>query len=372
MVKSLQMAKGVEESVRELLQHLLESGKVSGVFTLRQLSENKSGNAISYSLMTTKEATSNISPFYPVMPRNAGGLVGVLTQKGAVPAPVAIVLRPCETRAFVELVKRNRGDMENLVIISSTCGGVFPSKMMANGGLENELPKYWETISKNEVPEGIRSACKGCTEFVPYNADMTVLSVGGGDNTKNTEILLNSAKAEELAAEKALNGKIIDQELPAKELDSLRAKRETYKKEQIEALGVESLNLKGMVDIFGKCIGCRGCRSACPICYCELCTFDTQNAQSGLSVTELDRKGGIRMPPGTVYYHMTRLPHVSISCVGCGSCEDACPVEIPLWTLFQKVGEDVQGIFNYVPGKDPEEEIPIKTFELDEYTEVED
>ncbi len=372
MVKTLKMAKGVEEGIRELLQHLLDSNKVIGVFTLKHLSEDTRGNAVSYSLITGKEPAAESTPLYPVMPRNAGGLVGILTQKGAVPGPVAIVMRPCETRAFVELVKRNRGDMENLIIISSTCGGVFPTKMIANGGLEKEIPKYWQSLDKNEIPQGIRNACKGCTEFVPYNADMTILVAGGGDNTKNCEILLNTPKAEELVNEKSVNGKIIDKELPGKNLESIHAKRETYKNEQIKALSVESLNLKGMVDLFGKCIGCRGCRSACPICYCELCTFETQIAQTGLSLTELDRKGGVRMPPGTVYYHMTRLPHVSVSCVGCGSCEDACPVGIPLWTVFHKVGKDVQELFNYVPGKNLEEEIPIKTFELDEYTEVED
>jgi formate dehydrogenase subunit beta len=58
--------------------------------------------------------------------------------------------------------------------------------------------------------------------------------------------------------------------------------------------------------------------------------------------------------------------------VGCGSCEDACPVDIPLAIIFKKVGEDVQAKFNYMPGKNIDEEIPIKTFEIDEYTEVED
>jgi formate dehydrogenase subunit beta len=69
---------------------------------------------------------------------------------------------------------------------------------------------------------------------------------------------------------------------------------------------------------------------------------------------------------------MTRLAHVGISCVGCGSCEDACPVNIPLGIIFKQVGEDVQGVFDYVPGRTLEEEIPLKTFETEEYEEVED
>jgi formate dehydrogenase subunit beta len=372
MSKALKINKGVEESILYLLNQLLKSGKISGVFALNRLSENKSGSSISYSLITSTDALANVTALYPIMPRNAGGLVSFLTQKGAVPKPVAVVIRPCEARALIELVKRNRGNLENLFIISSTCGGVFPTKMTVNGGLANDVPSYWKALNNDETPQGLRRACLSCSEFVPYNADMTVIVAGGKDLDKQGQIFLNSEKAEELVGDIKLDGKITDQDLPTESLDAIRSTREAHKKGQFEEMGVGSLELKGMVDIFGKCIGCRGCRTACPICYCELCTFETEKAQSKLSITELNRKGGLRMPPGTLYFHMIRIPHVSISCVGCGSCEDACPMDIPLSTIFRKVGEDVQGVFEYLPGKDIEEEIPIKTFELDEYTEVED
>jgi formate dehydrogenase subunit beta len=372
MAKILVMNKGVEESVSYLLKHLMESGKVKGVFALSQLTENKSGQAISYSLITGKKAIKNVNALYPIMPRNGGALVSFLTHKGSVPGDVAIVIRPCESRAFLELIKRNRGNMENLFIISSTCGGIYPTKMSVNGGLADALPNYWQAIKNNKVPEGLRSACLGCTEFVPYNADMTIMTVGGGNIESECQIVLNSTKAEEFANDNKLDGKIKEQDLPLELFDSVRKTREVQKKEQTKEMGVGSLNLKGMVNLFGKCITCRGCRTACPICYCELCTFDSQIGQSKPSLKELNRKGGTRTPPGTVYYHMTRLSHVSISCVGCGSCEDACPSEIPLSMIYRKVGEDVQKVFNYLPGKNLDEEIPIRTFELDEFTEVED
>jgi len=366
MTKVLKIKKGVEEGVQELLKHLVESGKVKGVLTLKKLSENKSGDAVAYSLITSKDLAGEATPLYPVMPRNAGGLVSLFTQKGEVPEPVAIVLRPCELRALVELVKRNRGNLKNLFIISSTCGGVYPTEMSVTGELEKELPKYWDSIKKNDIATGIRNVCQGCVEFVPYNADMTVAVVGGGGG--DCEIYLNSDKAEEFA--KGANGQVEDKEMP--NIDGVREKRATARDKIYKDQDLGSLNIEGMVKVFGKCIGCRGCRTACPICYCELCTFDSESTQYKIPEKELDRKGAVRIPPGTVYYQMTRLPHVTISCVGCGSCEDACPVGIPLGTIFKKVGEDVQGVFDYVPGKDVAEEIPIKTFELDEYTEVED
>ena len=79
----------------------------------------------------------------------------------------------------------------------------------------------------------------------------------------------------------------------------------------------------------------------------------------------------MRVPPNTIYYHLGRLTHVALSCVGCGSCEDVCPADIPLSIIYKKVGEAVQRMFDYLPGRDVEEEIPLKTFELQELSDVE-
>jgi len=87
---------------------------------------------------------------------------------------------------------------------------------------------------------------------------------------------------------------------------------------------------------------------------------------------ELKKRGGLRVPPGIVYFQIGRLDHITISCVGCGACEDVCPVDVPLSIIFKKVGESVQKMFDYVPGKNVEEEIPLVTFEEEEFTEVED
>ncbi len=63
---------------------------------------------------------------------------------------------------------------------------------------------------------------------------------------------------------------------------------------------------------------------------------------------------------------------MGISCVGCGMCSDVCPADIPVSSIFMKVGESVQKMFNYLPGRDVEEDIPITTFEEQELEEVED
>ena len=78
------------------------------------------------------------------------------------------------------------------------------------------------------------------------------------------------------------------------------------------------------------------------------------------------------MPPNTVTFQMGRLAHMAISCVGCGMCSDVCPADIPVSNIFSKVGESVQKMFDYLPGRDVNESIPITTFEEQELEEMED
>jgi formate dehydrogenase subunit beta len=66
------------------------------------------------------------------------------------------------------------------------------------------------------------------------------------------------------------------------------------------------------------------------------------------------------------------LTHISISCVACGACDDVCPVDIPVAGIFKKVGESVQKMFEYVPGKDIDEDIPLVAYKKEEFSDVED
>lgn len=62
---------------------------------------------------------------------------------------------------------------------------------------------------------------------------------------------------------------------------------------------------------------------------------------------------------------------MTISCVSCGTCEDACPMSIPLSQIYNSVADEVQGIFDYLAGRDPAEPRPLTKFELNEFAEME-
>ena len=369
MTKTLKINKNVEQGILELLTFLLDSGKVNGVFTLKKI--NKEGT-VAYSLITRSDELKDAVPLFPLMPVNAGKLLSRFSLRGKSNKPVVAVVKPCELRAFIELVKREQGSLENIFFISSTCGGVYPIEMAVDGAVENNLSKYWETVKKGEIPAQLRPACRGCVEFIPYTADMTVDLVGKDDIDKRCTILLNTKKGEELAQD--MKGDFLEKELDKKILDKFQNKRETERKKLFDEIEAKMKGLDGFIDIFGKCLGCHGCSKVCPICYCKLCEFESPDSEYKPSNYESDlkKRGGLRVPPGTVYFQIGRLDHIAISCVGCGACEDVCPVDIPISIIFKKVGESVQKLFDYIPGRDVKEEIPLLTFEKDELSEVED
>ena len=56
--------------------------------------------------------------------------------------------------------------------------------------------------------------------------------------------------------------------------------------------------------------------------------------------------------------------------MGCGLCAEVCPANIPVSTIFMKTGGETAKIFEYIPGKDVEEPIPVMIFKKEELTEI--
>ncbi len=127
-------------------------------------------------------------------------------------------------------------------------------------------------------------------------------------------------------------------------------------------------SMDGLLAEFSTCVRCHNCMVNCPICYCKECIFRTAtfDHDSQLYYQWAERKGTVRMLPDTLLFHLTRLNHMVSSCVGCGLCSDACPADIPVATVFRSVGQKVQALFDYHPGRSLEEAAPVQEFREDE------
>jgi len=350
------------ESVRGLLRHLLEGGKVESVLTL-----GKTNKGINYLLISDAARLADAQPLMPFMPENAANIMSQITSKGRLPGRVAAVIKPCELRAFVELVKREQAARENFVLISPICGGVITFEPYAADELEKTLPEYWKAFAKYQNSTDTRPTCNACEHFIPLNADIAILALNDG-----CEFYLNTPLGEELAADAP--GDKRDGKLDEATFKPLADVRAAEKKKLFAELKVEDFGIKGLISTFGRCLGCHGCSSVCPICYCDLCAFECKENEftPGTFETELKKRGAIRVPPNTIFYQLGRVTHMGISCVGCGMCSDVCPADIPVSSVFLRLGNEVQSLFDYLPGKDFEEPVPLTTFVEEELTEVED
>jgi len=131
-------------------------------------------------------------------------------------------------------------------------------------------------------------------------------------------------------------------------------------------------NLESLTAYLANCVNCFNCRVACPVCYCRECVFvtDVFDHEPFQYLLWAEKKGVIKMPTDTVFYHITRLAHMSTACVGCGQCSNACPNDIPVMELFRTIAHRIQPAFDYLAGRSLDERPPLSEFREDEFEDV--
>ncbi len=362
MDNCLKLKKSAEQGLLDFLKFLLENDKINAVFTLRKTNDH---GDFDYGLITDIEMLKDAIPLHPFMPVNAGQ---VLSRFAPMKKRIAVVIKPCELRAFVELVKRSQGSMDHFFFISYTCGGAFRFESTVKGDADQQLLDYWKAVVKGDNFDGIRPMCAACEHFVPMNADVTI-SIVGENTDKDCLFFLHTQKAKDMA--EGFGGEPSEAKLGSKHIDALRAKRLAEKSRLFEEIGSD-MGLDKMIDLFGSCIGCHGCNRICPICHCILCDFESHlfDYETSLIEKELNRKGGYRLPPDTVLYQLGRLNHMSFSCVGCGMCTEVCPSGIPVSAIFMRTGEKTANIFDYLPGREVDESLPVTVYKEEELSSL--
>ncbi len=353
---------GVNKAVAGILKKCMEEKIVDAVFVPMS---TKSG--CNYILLKDSELLEKAVILPPVMPLQGGKAVLSITRHGK-SIKIAAVLRPCEIRAAVELSKLQQTDLENIFFISMDCKGVMPFSNYLQGDSSKE-----STVTETRI----RPLCRICENFsvTPDESEQAVdLHIGReGVSEGNVLVIPVSAKGEEALQKLGMEAKEEIKNWSAK-VTEIQNDRTRKRKEAMASLEEKICGLDGLLNTFSRCIECHNCRSVCPICYCRLCftekgtTIDT--ADNYLQRVEVS--GALRILPEPLLFHLGRMTHMSLSCVSCGLCEDVCPVDIPVGQIFSFVSESTRGIFDYLPGRSAEEELPFVKYELEELSEVED
>jgi formate dehydrogenase subunit beta len=333
-------------------------------------------NMVMPTLVTDPDHLNAVDPLAPAFPMNAARIVSRLTRKPT-GAKVAAVMRPCEIRAFVELVKLKQGRPDEIVLIGIDCLGAFQNKdyfRFIEQNEEDSTVKFYQHILSGNGGKidgtDLAPACKACEFPVAAGADLIIGLYGMNvDNQiliqSQTEVgqdLLTQLNLSKIKAPAARQGAV----------DDVVKKCTAYRDEMFASTREATDSVEKISAYFATCVNCYNCRVACPVCYCKECVFvtDVFNHEPSQYLRWARRKGIIKMPTDTVFYHMTRLAHMSTACVGCGQCSNACPNDIPVMELFRTIAQDTQRAFDYEAGRSVEEDPPMSVFREDEFPEV--
>jgi formate dehydrogenase subunit beta len=111
---------------------------------------------------------------------------------------------------------------------------------------------------------------------------------------------------------------------------------------------------------------------ACPVCYCKECLFESSvfDLEGNKYMSKAKGKGAFKTPTDSLLFHITRFNHMMLSCVQCGLCEQACPSNIPLMDIISEIADNSQGEFDYEPGKDLEDPLPMVVYREEEFQDV--
>jgi len=361
-------------TISEFIAAIFDKRKTAGVAAMAKL---PSGNKAAYTLFTDKKSAENCIPFFPAMPVNAAKAVSKFTRQASPSKEVAMFLRPCELRALTELVKIKQAGLDNLLLISFDCGGVFPFQEISISD-EEKLKSYVDAFKNGKNCEGIRPVCTACTKFVPKEnqADIVISLIGRKPHDPlvmsfPTEKGKNTAKALGIDLSDKTDTCSVG---PSPAVESLFKERDEKEKKLKEKIKTGFTDTDGLVSMFDRCISCHACSYVCPICYCKNCYFDSQTFEyfSESYFIRMGEKGALRLPVDKTLFHVGRLSHMGLSCVACGMCEDACPVNIPVSQIFKTIGSEAQAVFDYIPGKDLNEALPLLTYSESELETFED
>ncbi len=326
--------KALEKQIQDQARQWLESGEVKYVIGF----EKGDNSPVCRPVFIYKPEDAGKLAWGPLCNNNLTKYlveeVQIKPKKGEEPdlRPVGIVVKPCDSKTIVELMKENIVPRERVKIIGVISEGTINPKALDKAlkdvpldkiagiqildGGDNFTIKYdGEPLSvpKDELLNG---KCKVCVVHNPVVYDIFV-----GD--KVTQI--DKDEFEDIADLEAMS----DEE------------RYEYWKEQLS-----------------KCIRCYACRDTCPLCYCEECVFDRTKPYNWNEKT-VDL-------PENFFYHMVRAMHLAGRCVDCGGCERVCPMDIPIRKLNRFLLKRAKERFKVVPGINVEDKAMFGDYDIDD------
>jgi formate dehydrogenase subunit beta len=295
-------------------------------------------------LIDTPECLEHVNPFRPLMTINAARLIPAMLHENP-ESKLSAVLRPCEMRAFVEMVKHDSFETNRLLTICLDCLGTYPADeyqwRVSRKESDSELTKEALQFARQGgmLSYRYRAACQTCVSPQAHLADINIHVLG----LPVRQLILIETRNEETAYQLGL---------PAMTDGPAKADMNEQHQRVVEKIlerhqhtmdrithGLEELLPKNIQDIMAQlenCGACQHCMTVCPICSVHFPRRD----QTGRYLEE-------------------QISRWLISCSGCGMCEQACSNHLPLSIIFGHIHDKLAEEFNYQAGLSFEEPLPF-------------
>ncbi len=243
-----------------------------------------------------------------------------------------VLLKPCDTYSFNQLVKEHRISKDKIYVIGVGCKGKLDIEKIKAMGI-----KGITAISGVEITD---------------DCDTINIETVYGNKT----VAYKDAMLERCHVCKGKEHKISDEIFfeSAETDDGDRFAGVDY---------IESLSPEEKFEFFkkelSKCIRCNACRNVCPACSCRKCVFDSTKFDA-------DRKANVD-PFEESMFHIIRAFHVAGRCTDCGECSRVCPQGIPLHLFNRKFIKDINEFYGeYQAGAEVDERSPLTNFTFDD------
>jgi len=360
------------QSIRWFLTAALKTGEIDAVLVPGRRDD---GRSIMPFLVSDPSQLESADPLSPAFALSSAKQVSRLTHRPS-GKKIAAVLRPCEIRALIELVKLKQADLDPVLIISVDCLGAYTNKdwmgLSETGGKDMPYGDPARFIKQQLAHQDadVAPACRVCVNPVSDHADIR-LGLFGMDVSRRLLIESSTQKGSDLMELLSLDS-CTEPEDRKKRISDFVTKRNEKRDAMFKNTSEKTDSLGKLDRYFEHCVNCYNCRVACPVCYCRECVFNTDvfDHDPYQYMIWARRKGALKLPADTLFFHLTRLAHMSVSCVGCGQCSNACPSGIPVMELFSLVAGDVQAAFDYRAGNDPGQALPLSEFKEKEFPDV--
>ena len=310
-------------------------------------------------VITRPADLSQVNPFTPVMLSNTAAMVQNFV-KDHPHSNLAVILRPCELRAMIELQKRRRvryqpvdtaKSRERLVVISVDCPGTFSptdyARHVRNHQDDAEMIHVDVSYGTHEsyIPYEVRQTCQMCDSPAPLGADVTIGTIGIEPQGDLLVIALDEKidailKLQDVTDGIAVERQVVHREMMVGKLVDKRAdKRSALMKHQ----SWQTQDISSVLAMFARCTLCADCLDACPLYDGELAGM--------LGVDKAHRSGH------SLLAEIVRVSRWLASCSGCGMCRESCEHGVPLYQIVTALSHQIQADLHYRPG-DPSQPLP--------------